>query len=193
MARAREKHSSFAMVLNAVGISLFGTYPCMLIFLAFLYLMEIVIRNPTYEYYCDSVAVKFAGGNIFASALEKWTDLLLADESVKSRDTGALRPISETMTNGDEHAEFSTAELTRSAQLEGHWPEAYVERLNSEYCRLRYFDPPLRRAAVQKKTRNHPSVSDRIAKTAQAERRVDSSEPLFSDLDVELWWPKAES
>jgi Zn-dependent protease with chaperone function len=162
------KHSSFSFLFGAVAISLYSLYPLLLIYVLFLRLMGILLRNPGYEYYCDKVAMEFAGGFTFASALQKISDLHTA------------AGLSQKKHNGSPQGE-SGVEGTNTEAL-------HLEELDREYSRLRYFDPPIRREKVSAKSLTHPPVLERLARVREVPSIPDLSAPLFSDSELQSLW-----
>jgi Zn-dependent protease with chaperone function len=63
-------------MVNAMAIPLLIG---LLVYRVFLQLVGVMIEDPEYEFYCDSVACHFFGGRTFCSALQKMVDLDLAE------------------------------------------------------------------------------------------------------------------
>lgn len=52
---------------------------CVLVYRVFLQFAGVMLQDPEYEFYCDSVAYHYYGGGAFCSALQKMVDLELAE------------------------------------------------------------------------------------------------------------------
>ena len=142
--------------------------PCRYMYRLFLLLMAILTRDAEYEYYCDSVAAKYVGGNILASALQKLFDLHLAH----------YRFLKIKGVKVDSDIKFSSVE------------QLYLEGLNREFLHIRYFNPADRTEAASRKTDSHPPLVLRLKKSQAFSTKVDSSEPLWSEAEVNIWLQK---
>jgi Zn-dependent protease with chaperone function len=114
-----------AIGLIPIGIAL-RLYRC------YLMAMSHLVGSAKHEYYCDSVAVQYAGITTFESALWKVFDLQLAAAKLRESDLG-YEPMG-----------------------------SYLEKLDLEYRRLRDTDSPERAAAASRPSQTHPAVTDRL-------------------------------
>lgn len=68
--------SQLALLFNVLFILIFKKY---------LEIWSFLVRDSSYEYYCDSIAIKFLGGKIFSKALQKVFDIHLAYEILSKK------------------------------------------------------------------------------------------------------------
>ena len=128
----------------------------------YLNLMSIILNNPKYEYYCDSVAAQYVGGNILASALQKVLDLQLANELI----------LKDIQARNDDF----TFELNN---------RSYLRTLDAMIKDLRELNPKYRVDCFNMRTTSHPSLKSRIERVGKFNIVLDESKPILSKLEVE--------
>jgi Zn-dependent protease with chaperone function len=163
-----KKNVLLSQLFGSGMLTLLPLIPCLYMYRFFLLLMATLTRDAEYEYYCDSVAAKYVGGNILASALQKLFDLHLAHYRFLKR-KGIIV---------DGNLEFGSVE------------QLYLEGLNREFLHIRYFNPADRTEAASRKTDTHPPVALRLKRSQAFSSKLDSSEPLWSEAEVNFWLHK---
>ena len=124
--------------------------------------MSIILNNPKYEYYCDSVAAQYVGGNILASALQKVLDLQLANELI----------LKDIQARNDDF----TFELKNSS---------YLPNLDAMIKSLLDLNLKYRVNCFNQRTTSHPSPKSRIERVRKFNIVLDESKPILSNLEVE--------
>jgi Zn-dependent protease with chaperone function len=158
-----QKNILIAYIFNMGAWTLLSFIPFIYLYRYFLALMGFLIRNAEYEYYCDSVAAKYIGGNILASALQKILDLHLAyNEAIKLID--------------------KDNQIVSSSSVE----KIYLEGLSQKFHYIRYFNPKYRAESANISTDTHPPLRLRISRAQSISCKVDRSQPLLSETEVTL-------
>ena len=154
-------------LMNYAVITLLPVMFCICLYYYFLRFLGTLIKDSEYEYYCDSIAAKYAGGNILASALQKVFDLHIASHRFSQR-------------------LFENDEKVNCASIE----HMYIEGLNQEFLYIRNSNIEIRTKAAQKKTSTHPPLVSRLERAQAISSKIDSSQPLLSQVEVEFWLKK---
>lgn len=149
----------------------------MFLYKGFLRMMAYIIRDADYEYYCDSVAIKLAGGNIFASALQKIFDLRLADHIIRQE-----------ILSEDSLANALVTDNQNEKGLASALEQNALDRLDQKYNSLRYNNPSIREENARVKSDTHPPVFLRLQKARYGIMRSDHSTPLLTDTEARDQW-----
>ena len=163
-----KKNYFLSQLFGSGMLTLLPLMPCLYMYRFFLLLMATLTRDAEYEYYCDSVAAKYVGGNILASALQKLFDLNLAHYRILKRKSIRV----------DGNLEFRSVE------------QLYLEGLNREFLDIRYCNPADRTEAASRKTDTHPPMILRLKRSQAFSPKIDSSEPLWSEAEMNFWMQK---
>lgn len=151
-----------SQTLGAGAFALLPLIPCLYLYRYFLTFTGFLVKDAEYEFYCDSVAAKYIGGNIFASALQKLVDLHVSNGRFLRRKS----------IKDDEHSNYSTAE------------QVYLKGLDREFINVRSFNTKDRVEAINSKTDTHPPPASRIKRAQLIGCKLDFSEPLLSEIEI---------
>lgn len=151
---------NYTSINNFINIVLF--FPLFMLYLSYLKLINHFMNNANYEYYCDSVAMEYAGGNIFKSALQKMVDLGIAYQIICQEVYDRKIDV-----NSDDSLD-----------------EVYLKMLNRKYIVIQNNNTHYRREAYNISSDSHPSPNSRLRKAINYTSRKDLSSPMITQEKV---------